>query len=169
MIRIVTGICFAYAFLGHASTAPKAADPTVPEISGLTAEDRFPGGCVDCHVNMPEANMDVRISTQMNQWYRQVDQKLLATIRAVIPDHIELLGRHPRIPTESFRDIPTSCMTCHGNSASNAPRMGPMMHVIHLIGRQENHFLTLFKGECTHCHKFNRKTGVWSMPSGPEK
>jgi len=29
--------------------------------------------------------------------------------------------------------------------------------------------MTLFQGECTHCHKLDAMTGKWSMPSGPEK
>jgi hypothetical protein len=29
--------------------------------------------------------------------------------------------------------------------------------------------MTIFKGECTHCHKFKPDTGNWFMPSGGEK
>ncbi len=29
-----------------------------------------------------------------------------------------------------------------------------MRHVIHLAGGNENRFLTLFQGGCTHCHEF---------------
>jgi hypothetical protein len=43
-----------------------------------------------------------------------------------------------------------------------------MMHKIHLSGGEENRFLTVYQGECTHCHKFNVPTGLWSLPSAPE-
>jgi hypothetical protein len=44
-----------------------------------------------------------------------------------------------------------------------------MMHVIHLTGGEENHFLTAYQGECTSCHKLNTTTGQWTTPSAPEK
>jgi hypothetical protein len=43
-----------------------------------------------------------------------------------------------------------------------------MAHPVHLTGGDENHFMTLFQGECTHCHKLDRATGAWSIPSAPE-
>jgi hypothetical protein len=36
-------------------------------------------------------------------------------------------------------------------------------------GRVRNHFLALFHGECTLCHKLDAKSGAWAIPSGPEK
>jgi hypothetical protein len=44
-----------------------------------------------------------------------------------------------------------------------------MVHLIHLTGGQENHYIAIFQGECTHCHKFNPNTGKWFLPSGTEK
>ena len=40
--------------------------------------------------------------------------------------------------------------------------------LVHLTGAN-NAFVTTFKGDCTHCHKLETKTGGWSMPSGPEQ
>lgn len=146
-----------------------AAEQTVPAISGITAQDKFPGGCVDCHVRLPERNMDVRISTQMNKWQESVAPKLLERLRAVLPENIVLVGRHPLLPQQSYRNIPASCMTCHEKSQTNVPAMAPMLHALHLIGGKDNHFITEFKGECTHCHKLDPKTAKWSIPSGEEK
>ena len=44
-----------------------------------------------------------------------------------------------------------------------------MMHVIHLEGVKDGHFLSIFQGECTHCHKLEKNTGTWRVPSGPER
>jgi len=49
-----------------------------------------------------------------------------------------------------------------------APPFAPLVRVIHLTGGAENHFMTIFQGECTHCHKLDVQTGAWSVPSGPE-
>jgi hypothetical protein len=38
-----------------------------------------------------------------------------------------------------------------------------------LTGGTNNVFVTTFKGDCTHCHKLDAKTGAWSMPSGAEQ
>jgi len=144
------------------------AEPVVPEIPGLTVEDPFPRGCVDCHIDRPEAQMDVRISTRMRTWSEQVEAKVLERVQAIMTGTAKLSGRHPRLSEESYQDIPANCMQCHSAAQNSVPRMGPMLHALHLIGAQENHFFTLFGGECTHCHKFEANTGTWSIPSGPE-
>lgn len=146
-----------------------AAEPPLPEIPGITAADPFPGGCIDCHIERPEEGMDVRISTQMKKWYERVDAKVLTRIQAVAAETMELSGQHPRLPAQSYEDIPASCMECHVGAQEGLLPMGPMLHSLHLTGGRENHFLTLFGGECTHCHKFDADTGVWSIPSGSEK
>lgn len=150
-------------------STPRAAEQPLPEIPGITAADPFPGGCVDCHVNRPQEGMDVRLSSQMRRWSEQVDAKLLARVQRVMGDAAELSGRHPELPAQSYEDIPASCMQCHIDDVEEVPPMGPMLHALHLSGGRENHFLTLFGGQCTHCHKFDVDTGTWSLPSGPEK
>lgn len=146
-----------------------AAEEKLPEIPTVTAEDQVPGGCVDCHVNKPENNMDVRISTHMEHWFEQVEPKLLDRVRAIAREPMKLTGRHPRLPAETYRDIPNSCGACHGRSQTDILPLAPMLHALHLNGGKGNHFLTIFKGRCTHCHKFNAGSGEWTMPSGPEK
>ena len=140
----------------------------LPQIPGITSEDRFPRACVDCHVNMPEAGMDVRFSTLMRQWYLQVGPALLAKVQGTMPASVRLSGRHPRLPETTFQDVPAQCMTCHGGALANVPSFGPMMHAIHLTGGAENHYLGIFRGECTNCHKFNSTNGRWTIPSASE-
>jgi len=145
-------------------------ETAVREIPGITAADRFPSGCVDCHVNMPDRKMDVRIGTLMRKWYNKVDPKVVERTQATVPGGGRgLTGRHPVLPDGSLRDIPASCRSCHRNDATAAPPLGPMLHALHLRGGAENHYIKLFGGECTHCHKLDARTGRWKLPSGPEK
>jgi len=44
-----------------------------------------------------------------------------------------------------------------------------MIHLIHMTGGANNHFLTLFHGECALCCKLDAKSGGWSLHSGPEQ
>lgn len=149
--------------------AARGEEPSARPIPGLTAVDQFQNGCVDCHVNMPDRNMDVRLSTRMKQWYEAADPKLLEKAQAAAPATMTLKGKHPKLPANSFGDIPGSCLDCHRKDSNLAPPMGQMLHLIHLTGGSENHFVAMFGGECTHCHKLNTATGQWSIPSGPEK
>ena len=139
------------------------------EIPGITSEDRFPGGCVDCHVKMPDRSMDVRLSAQMRPWYREVDRRVLDRLEPMQPRGAARVGPHPVLQPDVFRDVPASCRACHVSGADAAPSLGPMLHLLHLTGGRENHFMTLFGGECTHCHKLDPGTGRLSLPSGPEK
>ena len=142
--------------------------PPARQIPGLTAADHFPGGCVDCHINMPERRQDERISTLMARWTNDAGPKLLRHAQAALPAGIKLAGRHPDV-SASLRNIPSACMGCHGKGSKTAPAFSKMLHTIHLSGGAENHYLTIFQGECTSCHKMDAATGAWSMPSGPEK
>jgi hypothetical protein len=142
--------------------------PPARKIPGLTADDKFPHGCVDCHINMPDINQDERISTLMSKWNKMVEPKLLDKAQAAAPAGVTLKGRHP-MATAALKNIPAACYACHGKTSKTAPPLANLLHTIHLTGGEDNHFLTIFQGECTHCHKLNPETGVWSTPSGPEK
>ena len=137
-------------------------------IPGITAEDSFPNGCVDCHINYKDKNMDTRFSTLMKQWTVKVEPKLLGKAQASAPKDMALKGRHPK-GVDAFDDIPANCMFCHRKGSKTAPPFAEMIHNIHLTGGQDNHFLTIFQGECTHCHKLDLSTGRWTMPSAREK
>lgn len=142
--------------------------PPARNIPGLTAEDKFPNGCVDCHIKMPDINQDERISTLMSKWNKKVEPELLKKAHAVAPAGVTLKGVHP-LATDSLKNIPASCLPCHSKASKTAPPFASLMHITHLTGGGENHFLTIFQGECTHCHRMAPETAIWSIPSGPEK
>ena len=144
------------------------APPPARKIPGINAEDRYPGGCVDCHINYTDMNMDTRFSTLMAQWTNEVDPKLLAKAQAAAPEGVTLKGKHPNA-SGTLKDIPKGCLACHGRGSKTAPPFAGMLHAIHLTGGEENHFMTVFQGECTYCHKLSQTTGKWTIPSGPEK
>lgn len=153
---------------GRASEGEGPPMPPARQIPGITAEDMFPRGCVDCHINRPEIGRDVRISTIMREWSREVEPKFLEKAQAAAPEGTTLVGKHPA-GAEKITDIPAGCLKCHGRSSQTAPSFSRMMHLYHLTGGDENPFPSVFKGECTHCHKLNKTTGAWSIPSAPEK
>jgi hypothetical protein len=153
--------------VGMTENDPKQLPPA-RQIPGLTVEDKFPNGCVDCHINMPDIKQDERISTLMSRWNKNVEAKLLKKAQAVASADVTLKGIHPPA-SGSLKNIPAACTTCHSKTSRTAPPFAALLHAIHLTGGNDNHFLTIFQGECTHCHKMNVTTGVWTMPSGQEK
>jgi len=142
--------------------------PPARKIPGIVSKDPYPRACVDCHINYVEMNLDTRFSTQMNQWSEKVQPKLLAKAQASAPRGMILQGKHPKV-TGAFRDIPGECLRCHNKGSQTSPPFGDLMHNIHLTGGEENHFLTLFQGECTYCHKLDLSTGHWTIPTAAER
>ena len=163
--------CFAcIAAVGAAIAAapsgePKGAPPR--GIPGLTVPDPFPRGCVDCHVVIPDRNMDVRLSTLMRQWQDKVEPALLERVRPFTPGEIALKGKHPKFDVAGV-EVPKACMSCHARTSKAAPPLGRMLHGLHLVGGEKNHFLTEFQGECTYCHRLETATGNWVLKSGAE-
>jgi hypothetical protein len=153
-----------------ATPAPAGTPPPLPparKIPGINADDGFPHGCVSCHVNVPERNMDARLSKLMKGWTVKVDPDLLAKAQAAAPAGVTLKGKHPAV-TATLKDVPAGCIKCHGAASKKAPPFGRLIHRIHLVGAGENHYMTEFQGECTYCHKLNLATGAWSVASAPE-
>jgi hypothetical protein len=142
--------------------------PAARKIPGLTTDDKFPNACVDCHVNKPDFNFDARISTMMTGWFKSVEPELLNKVQAAAPAGVTLKGVHPQA-SAAWRNIPAACLACHKAIAASAPAFDSMIHIIHLTGGDQNHYLTAYQGECTNCHKLNQTTGVWTISSGPEK
>ncbi|MBI5324927.1 MAG: hypothetical protein HZB41_06610 [Ignavibacteriae bacterium] len=141
---------------------------SVPTISGITAEDKYPHACVSCHKNYKEMYFDGRISTILKEWSEKgVDEKLLAKIQAGAPDGVNLKGKHSYKSNDNT-SIPEDCNKCHGKSMKTALPLSQLVHIIHLNGGKDNHYITMFRGECTHCHKLDMKTGIWSVPNGKE-
>jgi len=147
----------------------RAAEPTLPDIPGITTADRFPGACVDCHVHRPDIKKDYRLSAHMRDWQAGADPHMMEKLRAIGGMGANLTGRHPAVQAESFTNVPGSCIDCHAKPESKTVPLDRIAHVLHLTGGRENHFITLFAGQCTACHKLDAKTGHWSIPSGPEK
>lgn len=152
----------------EASAEEVAEAPPLRQIPGITAPDQFPRGCVDCHVNRPDLKMDVRLSTVMRHWQEQVDPAFLARITPFVPVSTVLKGKHPSFQAESA-DIPQVCLLCHAKTSEYPPPLGPLLHGLHLVGGENNHFLSKFQGECTLCHKLNVQSGDWSLGSGREE
>ena len=150
------------------NAAEPQATPPPRDIPGITADDMFPSGCVDCHLNFTDRNMDTRISTSLAKWTEKVEPRLLEKAQAASSQGVILTGKHPSA-NESLADIPNACIACHRSMSQNAPVFSQMVHLVHLTGGQENHYMTLFQGECTNCHKLNLTTGEWFTPSGGEK
>jgi len=92
----------------------------------------------------------------------------MAHARAATPSGAVLTGRHPRVP-EALADVPAACLVCHGRDAKDAPPFARLIHLVHLTGGEENHFMTMFQGECTHCHKLDAASGRWHLESGAER
>jgi hypothetical protein len=152
---------------GRGEEKSKPPLPPARKIPGITCEDAFPNGCVDCHIVYQEMNMDTRISTLMQQWNEKVEPRLLAVAQATAQGEIVLKGIHPVI-SEVGGNIPADCLNCHDKETTTAPPFAQMLHAIHLSGGEQNPFLTLFQGECTHCHKIDLTKGHWSVKSAPE-
>lgn len=142
--------------------------PPARAIPGISAEDQFPNACVDCHINYTNIDLDERFRTLMAQWAEEVDPAVLAIARDVGGAGVKLTGVHPRVDA-ALQDIPAACISCHQSGASGVVPLVPLLHKIHVGGGSEAVFLRIFQGECTHCHKLDRITGQWRVPSAPEK
>jgi len=136
---------------------------------GHAAGDPFPNGCVSCHTVDKATGADHRLSVAFVQWMAgKVDAGLLAHAKASMPTGVTLKGKHPAAE-DSLDDIPNACLDCHDAGSRKAPPFNQLLHLVHLTGGADNVFVTTFKGDCTHCHKLDVKTGAWSMPSGAEQ
>lgn len=141
-------------FVPIAIAAPPRAIP------GINAKDSYPAGCVDCHVK------EKRVSVQLARWDGNVDAKTLAAMQAFVPKGMTLKGKHPKVAS---KDIPASCLKCHTATSKGIAPLARLLHGIHLAKGDASEFVKQFQGECTHCHKWNKTAGTWSLPSGAEK
>jgi hypothetical protein len=140
--------------------------PAGRQIPGITSPDAFPNGCVDCHVAGKDT--DTRLSTLVGKWTSAVPPALVDKAKGASTTPAKIAGKHPAVPNVKA-NIPQSCMAvCHKKGSTIAPAFGQLLHAIHLVGTP-NKFLTVNQGECTHCHKLDKKTGAWKLPAGTEK
>lgn len=168
--RLLLSGALLWSFLGAglASAQAEQAPPPARKIPALTADDPYPHACVDCHINYPAMKLDTRFKTLLEVWNEKVPPELLAKAQASAPKGLTLKGKHPRV-SGSLSDVPAKCLTCHSKSSRLAPPFATLIHQIHLTGAEKNHFMTLFQGECTYCHKLDSSTGRWTIPSAPER
>lgn len=157
-----------YLAISSVQAAEAPGTPPLRDIPGITSEDIFPKACVSCHLNFTDRNMDTRLSTLLTQWTVKVEPSLLATAQKAAPPYVTLTGKHPAVQ-QALTNIPAACIDCHRRPSANAPSFGRMIHLLHLNGGEENHYMILFQGECTFCHKYNPETGSWSIPSDREE
>jgi hypothetical protein len=113
--------------------------PPARKIPGLTAEDKFPDGCVDCHINMPHIKKDERVSTLMSKWTVKVEPRLLKKAQAAAPAGLTLKGIHPHV-SASLKNIPSACMSCHSTTSRTAPALGALLHLIHPLEGKKTTF-----------------------------
>jgi hypothetical protein len=147
--------------------------PPARKIPGINAKDEHPHGCVDCHKNNPAQKMDNRFSTLIREWQEKVPAELLEKAKQAAPRGMEIEGKHPKVRADlTTAEIPKACFECHAEHPRNKKNAGPpftrLVHLIHLVGGEDNHFMTYYQGECTNCHKLDQKTGQWSLGSGSE-
>ena len=95
-------------------------------------EDKYPNGCVSCHVNMGD-DQDYTIPT------------LLAK------NH----PKHPKVT--SMKQIPEDCTKCH-KEGKKFGDLGTIMHKTHYRNPDKNYFLNDLKGNCTMCHTMDTET-----------
>lgn len=148
---------FALALTAVATVAIAAPPRAIP---GINAKDAYPAGCVDCHAK------ERRVTTMLARWNGKVDAKTVAAMQAFVPKTIKLKGKHP---TVAGKDVPAICAKCHSATSKTIPPLAPLMHGIHLAKGDASEFVKQFNGECTHCHKLDKATGTWALPSGAEK
>ena len=130
-------------------------------------KDAYLNGCVDCHVKGKDG--DKRLSALMTAWASVVPAPMIEKARAASADPAKIKGKHPVVPNVAA-NMPQTCLkACHKKGSTIAPPFAQLLHTIHLVGGAQNKFVTAYKGECTHCHKLDQKTGTWTMPSGAEK
>jgi hypothetical protein len=119
----------------------------VPAIPGITVEDPKPSGCVDCHRKVNEER----------------DYRLTSYIKELVEKE-----EHPDV-VAAVNTIPDDCLMCHSKTAAKGIGTEPfatLLHKVHLVGGEENHFITIYQGECTLCHALNPQTGEWRIKSG---
>ena len=149
--------------LASAGAAPVASQTA----ASISAKDAYPNGCVDCHV--AGAGGDMRMSALMAKWTSAASPALVEKSKAASADPAKIKGKHPPMPNVKA-NVPQTCLVaCHKKGSTIAPPFAQLMHTIHLVGGSQNRFLTANRGDCTHCHKMDPKTGGWRIPSGPEK
>ncbi|HEY9068949.1 MAG TPA: hypothetical protein VIV61_01760 [Candidatus Ozemobacteraceae bacterium] len=162
---VFVNIFISIIYLNSSFATDTVSEPAFPQIPGITAPDQRPNACVNCHREYPEKKADFRLTTVLKNWETGVAPKFLVKGKAAAPAGATLTGKHPDV-REEVKTIPTDCLRCHGNDSATVPPFSRLLHLIHLENSRDNHFLSVYGGQCTHCHKLNHETGRWGLGSG---
>jgi len=154
------------------TASPAAGDDagavSVHQDPGPAVFDPFPNACVDCHLNFPERGLDVRLSTILESWREESAPHAQRAAQSVAPRELRIEGRHPDV-TGLLESIPEACISCHGQNEATAPQFAKLIHVLHLVGGEENHYIAEFQGNCRNCHKLDAAAGRLVVPSAAER
>lgn len=113
------------------------------KLSGITVEDKYPNGCVDCHAQI--GDNDYRLNVRMKKY---------------IPNHPDI--------SKKTVTIPKSCKMCHRKGKEGGP-LSLISHKAHYHKPPaENDFIKYYKGDCLSCHQLNLSTGQITIKSGPK-
>jgi cytochrome c553 len=137
-----------------------------PDIPGITVEDTMPNGCVDCHRRDGSESSPLKLL--IKEWTKEVSSELLEKAQAAAPAGVELKGKHADTVAMT-NTVPKDCLVCHSEEMSKAlgaPELARLMHLIHLVGGEENEFISEYEGQCVHCHTLNKETGELTIKNG---
>lgn len=100
--------------------------------------DEFPGGCVSCHVVLPDGS----------------DKRLGAALADI--GHVSLKGKVSQVPGD--------CIACHEKKSDT--KFSVLVHQAHFGTPDKNVFMQHFGGDCRHCHAMNAETGEPKVKAG---
>ena len=130
-LKILLGVLATLAFVFAISMVTSNVSLTQEDTTETKVEDKYPNGCVDCHVKMGE-EQDYRIST--------------------------LLAKHKKHPkVKSVKIVPKDCARCH-KEGKKFGSLREVVHRAHYSNPDKNYFLNNLKGNCSMCHKMDTET-----------
>lgn len=142
-----------------------------PQIPGITVEDSWPKGCVNCHKDVGDpTEPHTKLSIKLKAWAEGAPAALVELLQKAAPEGVTLTGKHPDIDV-STAEIPSICYMCHAPDKAadfRAPIFPRGLHLVHFYEREKSEFVTTFGGWCTACHQLNFNTGEWTMKQGKE-
>jgi len=111
-------------------------------LPGINAEDKYPNGCVSCHVDAGGGN-DYRINVELKK----------------VTDHPDVGAM--------MNTLPKDCSMCHKEGGAASP-LNTITHKQHYANPGENHFVTEYDGACLACHALDLSTGAMTIKNGPK-
>lgn len=130
-LRVLLGLLASFVVIFGIIIATSNISLTQDETAVTKVEDKFPDGCVSCHVNQGEGK-DLRIIT--------------------------LLSKHKKHPKVKFvKVVPTDCAKCH-KEGRKFGSLRKVIHRAHFRNPATNPFLNDYNGNCSMCHKMDTET-----------